>query len=112
MNNINDFRDKYGELTQVLVCFLEAIYDNVFDENIVINDYYYNPDISKGEMTEEAKKAVKQAQEVLQLNPFPEALISDLTNRTHPNITRKEWLEKVVLKLQERINEFEKENNQ
>ncbi len=45
------------------------------------------------------------------MEPFPEALISYLTNTISPVETRKEWLEKVVEKLHERIDEFEKGNN-
>ena len=107
-----EFESKFNELDSLLLAFLCATEDGIFDENIVIEDYLKNPYSTKSKMIEEAKKAVKQAKEVLQLNPFPEALIGDLTNTISPIETRKEWLEKVVQKLQKRIEEFEKENNQ
>ena len=107
-----EFEKKYEELSYLFLQFMIKADFDEFDDNKVIKYYFDEGFTSKQFALQQGPLALKQAQEVLQLDPFPEALISDLTNTISPIETRKEWLEKVVQKLQKRIDEFEKENNQ
>ena len=60
-------------------------------------------------MIKYATQALKEAKEVLKLDPFPEDLISNLTNMTSPIETRREWLEIVIQKLEARIKILEEQ---
>ena len=64
----------------------------------MLSEYLYGK-----KMLSSAKQALAEAEEVLKLDPFPEDLIGDLTNTISPIETRKEWLEKVVKLLREKI---------
>lgn len=103
-----EFEKKYSQLDELLGTYFASDADaDQFNEDITLSEYFYGQ-----EMLPEAKLALKQAEEVLQLDPFPEDLIRDMTNRTHPTRTRKEWLQDIVIpKLKAKIEEMEKEEN-
>lgn len=104
------FEKNYYALYQLLGMFAGYADMDVFDEDVLIQEYLCN-----NRMLQLAKHALKQAEEVLKLEPFPEDLIRDLTNRTHNTRTRKQWLEGVVEILWDKIKEMESQtqkNNQ
>lgn len=97
------FEKLYPDLYQLLSASFAADADNdQFNEDITLDEYLYGP-----EMLEEAESTLIEAKKVLELKLFPEDLISSLTNITSPTETRKEWLVKVVRKLEEKVKEME-----
>ncbi|KIE05804.1 hypothetical protein NF27_CL00030 [Candidatus Jidaibacter acanthamoeba] len=102
-----EFEKEYSQLDELLGTYFASDADTEqFNEDITLSEYLYSK-----EMLPEAKLALKQAEEVLQLEPFPEELIGDMTNIASRVETRKEWLEKVVEKLKAKIEEMERKKN-
>lgn len=103
----SEFKARYYELYNLMAAYFAYDADCMqFDEEVTLTTYLNNSRILPT-----AKKALLEAKELLTINPFPEAVIADLSNITSTVETRKEWLENVVKLLEKKIEKMEGRKN-
>ena len=95
-----EFIERNWDLYQMFGYFALDADFNKFDDDKTLDQY-----VGTGGPISVRINALSQAKEVLQMDPFPETLIEGLTNRCHPEITRKQWLQEVVTMLERKLKE-------
>ena len=101
------FEDHYPHLYVLLAGYFSAVADmGMFDIESIIEGYMDAPSL------ERRWKALKEAKEVLALDPFPEDLIGDLMNTCSETETRKQALGEITRILARKLHERELRSQQ